>query len=118
MELPNPPQFENKLRKPCSFGWSGVGCFCAAAYVLKGLGEGLACFFLAVKAVNGLGEFLANSKGFFLGVLSSALLELANAIDGVDVPSVWVLLAAVLELELSVVVFVAPFCSSFVSVDL
>ena len=109
--LPNPPQLEKKLRKPCSFGWSGVGCFCAVAYVLKGLGEGLACFFSAVKAVNGLGEVSANSKGFFFGVVSSTLLELANAIDGVDVPSGWVLLAAVLELELADAVVVVPLSS-------
>ena len=63
--------------------------------------------------MNGLGEVLINSKGFFLGILSSTLLGLANTIDGVDVPSGWVLLAAVLELELTVVVFVAPFLFFF-----
>ena len=75
---------------------------------MKGLGEVLACFFSAVKAVNGLGEVLSNSNGFFLEVLSSTLLGLVNAIDGVDVPSDWVRFTAVLELELTVVVVVAP----------
>ena len=111
--LPNPPQLEKKLRKPCSFGWSGVVCFVSAAKIVNGLDEVSACFFSAVKAVNGLGEVSANSKGFFFGVVSSTLLELANAIDGVDVPSGWVLLSVVLELELTVVVFVAPFLFFF-----
>ena len=57
-----------------------------------------------------MGKGSTDSNGF-LGVLSTEL-KLANANDGVDVPSDWILLAAVLELELAdavVVVCLSPF---------
>ena len=91
---PNRPKLEKKLHRPCSFGWSGLVCFVAAA-----------------KAVKGLGIASADMNGF-MGVLLTVL-ELANAHDGIDVPSDWVLLVAVLELGLAVDVVVVPLSSFF-----